>query len=122
MATSCYKYVLALRMLLLDLRLHADPMGPTPLYTDSQILLDGSQFEKLAKSRRWLATRYAMIRHGRACGLIDPIKVKSEDNVADIVTKPLTGETFERQRATILGLSHWRSGQGARREDLPSVP
>ena len=122
MATSCYKYILALRMLLLDLRLHADPMGPTPLYTDSQILLDGSQCEKLAKSSRWLATRYAMIRHGRACGLIDSIKVKSEDNVADIVTKPLTGETFIRHRATILGLSRWRSGQGARREDLPSVP
>ena len=28
MATSCSKYVLALRMLLLDLRLHTDPMGP----------------------------------------------------------------------------------------------
>ena len=118
MATSCYKYVLALRMLLLDLRMHADPMGPTPLFTDSQILLDGSNCEKLAKSSRWLSSRYAMIRHGRACGLIDPIKVKSEDNVADIVTKPLTGEAFIRHRATILGLAHWKT----EREVLLPVP
>ena len=59
-----------------------------------------------------------MIRHGRACGLIDPIKVKSADNVADIVTKPLTGAAFVRHLATILGLAHWKTA----REDLLPVP
>ena len=98
--------LLAIRMLPLDLWMHADPLGPTPLYTDAQIPLDGSNCEKLAKSSRWLSSRYAMIRHGRACGLIDPVKVKSEGNVADIVTKPLTGAAFVRHRATILGLAH----------------
>ena len=40
-----------------------------------------------------------------------PLKVKSEDNVADVVTKPLTGATFARPRAAIIGLA----GRGPRR-------
>ena len=62
MATTCYKYVAALRMLLLDMRVGAEQMDPTPMYTDSQILLDETDCERLVKSSRWLASRYAMIR------------------------------------------------------------
>ena len=113
MATTCYKYVAALRMLLLDMRVGAEQMDPTPMYTDSQILLDGTDCERLVKSSRWLASRYAMIRYGKACGVINPIKVPGEDNVADIVTKALTGQVFRKHRATLLGHAWWRQGAAA---------
>ena len=44
-----------------------------------------------------------MIRHGRATGVIEPVKIDGEDNVADIVTKALTGKTYLKHRATMLG-------------------
>ena len=46
-----------------------------------------------------------MIRWGLACKTIRLMKVPAADNVADIVTKCLTGAAFIRHRATILGLS-----------------
>ena len=88
MATSCYKYVVALRMLLLDMDIKGEPMGPTPMFTDSQILLDGTNCEKLAKASRWLCTRYAMIRHGTACGVVQPTKIPAADNIADWKNSP----------------------------------
>ena len=109
MATSCYKYVVALRMLLLDMDIKGEPMGPTPMFTDSQILFDGSNCEKLAKASRWLSTRYAMIRHGTACGVVLPTKVPAADNIADIMTKALVGASFDHHRAIILGHAHWMS-------------
>ena len=52
-----------------------------------------------------------MIRHGKAQGTIDPIKVSGADNVADIVTKALTGADFEKHRAIILGHAFWKRGK-----------
>ncbi len=52
-----------------------------------------------------MATRYAMIRWGLARKTIRLMKVPAADNVADIVTKCLTGAAFIRHRATILGLT-----------------
>ena len=95
-------------MLLTDLDLGVGPLDPTTLWTDSQILLDGTHCERLSKSSRWLATRYAMIRFGIASGAIKPMKVSAEDNLADLLTKPLTGARFERLRAAVLGLAHAR--------------
>jgi len=106
MATLAYRWTLSLRMLLADLGLGAPAVGPTTLWTDSQILLDGTRCERLGKSSRWLAARYAMMRFGVACGIIAPSKCPAADNVSDIVTKPLTGEALVRHRATILGLAH----------------
>ena len=111
MATTCYKYIMALRMMLYELRV--GPPGavdPTPIYTDSQVLLDGAASERLSKSSRWLAARYAMMRRGRESRQIAPLKVAAEDNVADIVTKPLTGALFIKHREAILGLSMRKSG------------
>ena len=47
-----------------------------------------------------------MIRSGIACSAIVPRKCLAAENVADIVTKPLTGVAYARHRASILGLSH----------------
>ena len=105
--TSCYKYILAMRMLLLDIGVAADELGPTPMMTDSQIMLDGTACERIVKSSRWLAARHAMIRRGVASDIILPTKLPGAANVADILTKPLIGTGFLTHRATILGLKHW---------------
>ena len=96
------QYILAIRMLMADLNLGA-AAGPTPFYTDSKIVLDGLACDKLVKSSRWLAARYAMLRYGAENHLIAPRFVGAEDNVADLLTKPLTGETFIRLRRIALG-------------------
>ena len=106
MASLAYRWTLALRMLVADLDVGVGQDDPTPLWTDFQILLDGTNCERLGKSSRWLAARYAMIRFGIACRAIFPRKCPAAENVADIVTKPLAGVAYARHRATILGLSH----------------
>ena len=79
-----FKYTLAVRMLLADSGF-GDNMPPMRL------------------SSRWLAERYAMLRYGAENHLIAPRFVDAEDNVADLLTKPLTGETFIRLRRIALG-------------------
>ena len=104
MGTLAYKYTLALRTLQRDLDVGVEPTGPTPMFTDAQALIDGTGCERLSKSSRWMATRYAMIRWGLSCGTVELAKVSAEENCADIVTKCLTGAIFFRHRAEILGL------------------
>ena len=105
MCTLAYKFTLAVRLLLNDLGL-GEKLDPTPFFTDSSIVLDGTRCERLMKASRFGAARYAMLRFGMENGQIVALKVDSLDNVADITTKPLTGESFFKHRATILGLKY----------------
>ena len=102
-ATLAYKYVLAARFLLAELAVGVAPLRPTPLHLDAQAVIDGTNCERLAKSSRWMAMRYAMLRWGIACGSITPRKRPSSENPADGLTKCLTGAAFERARARLLG-------------------
>ena len=98
------KYIVGLRNFQRDLALDVGPTSPTELFTDAQALIDGTGCERLQKSLRWMASRYAMIRWGLRSGTIDLRKVPAADNCADIVTKVLTGEPVYRHRDTILGI------------------
>jgi hypothetical protein len=104
LATLAYKYVIAARFLQAELDVGAAPAEPTPLYLDAQAVLDGTNCERLVKSSRWLAMRYAMLRWGIACGTIAPRKLLTAMNPADGLTKCLTGKAFENARARLLGL------------------
>ena len=104
MGTLALKYIVGLRTIQRDLAVAVGPTMPTVLFTDAQALIDGTGCERLQKSSRWMASRYAMIRWGLRCGTIDLQKVPAADNCADIVAKCLTGGVFEKHRATILGL------------------
>ena len=106
MASLAYRWTLALRMLPADLDVGAEQTQPTSLLTDSQILLDGDNCERLGKSSRWPAACYVKVRFGIACRAIAPRKCAAAGNVADIGTKPLGGPAYARHRATILGLAH----------------
>jgi len=104
LATLAYKYVVSARFLQCELDVGAAPAEPTPLYLDAQAVLDGTNCERLAKSSRWMAMRYAMLRWGIACGTISPRKLLTAMNPADGLTKCLTGKPFENGRARLLGL------------------
>jgi hypothetical protein len=104
MGTLALKYIVGLRAMQRDLALAVGPTEPTVLYTDAQALIDGTGCERLQKSSRWMASRYAMVRWGLRCGTIDLRKVAAVDNCADIVTKCLMGDAFRRHRDTILGI------------------
>ena len=106
MATLAYKFTLSMRMLLSDINFGSPIVDPTPFFTDSEVILDGYKCERLVKSSRWMASRYAMLRYGMDRLMINPTKIAKEFNVADIVTKALTGLLFVRHRATLLGLAH----------------
>ena len=89
MILAAYKRILGLRTLLADLNFGLEPVGPTPLYTDSKSLADGQACERTDKNSRWMATRYAMVRWGIECGSIDLRLVTGEENCAGIFTKAL---------------------------------
>ena len=66
MGTLAYKYTLALRTLQRDLDVGVAPTGPTPMFTDSKTLIDGTGCARLIRSSRFLAAKYAMLRWGLA--------------------------------------------------------
>ena len=99
-----FKYTVAIRTLQRELRLGVEPTQPTPIITDAKAVTDGSHLERITRATRWLAAKYAMIRWGMACRAIVLARVASEDQVADIVTKPISGRAFYELRARVLGL------------------
>ena len=98
------KWALAVRTLQHELDLGVSPALPTRMFTDSKTMIDGTDCSRLIRSSRWLAAKYAMLRWGLACGTITLDKVAAEFNVADIMTKPITGRRFFALRARVLGL------------------
>jgi len=106
--TVALKYTLGILMLFADLRLNGVPVAapsPVPFNVDASAVIDGATAERITKETRWMASRKAMLRSALARGVITINKVATEDNVADILTKSLTGPSFERHRSTLLGLS-----------------
>ena len=80
------------------------PTYPTPIFTDSKTVIDGTDCARLVRSSRWLAAKYAMMRWGLACGVISLDKIDALSNVGDLMTKPLTGQYFFDMRQRVLGL------------------
>ena len=102
MATIATKSILGFRMLLTELRMLHD--GPTTLYVDAKTVIGGAEMERVTKQMRFMAARYSMLRSAIASKKIKLHKVESSLNKADIFTKPLVREDFERARALVLGL------------------
>jgi hypothetical protein len=104
MLVLSYKYILGLRTLLMDMHCGLEQTAPTPLYTDSRSVELGSVCERINKSSRWMATRYAMIRWAILCLTIVLLGIQSEHNPADILTKALPAVLFLQHRAVLLGM------------------
>ena len=71
---------------------------------DATSVLSGVECERLRTASRWMATRYALLRWGLACGTFTLDTVPSGLNPANGLTKALTGSAFLRSRAFLLGL------------------
>ena len=102
--TTALKYTIAVRTLQDELDCGVGPTRPTPIFTDSKTVIDGTDCARLIRSSRWLAAKYAMCRWGLACGTISLDKIDGISNVGDLMTKPLTGQYFFDMRARALGL------------------
>jgi len=98
----CVKAVTGLRILLRELCL--PPTRPTLTHTDSTTLIDGMKSSRVSKESKWVCTRLAMTRSYEANSAGKFVHVGTNDNPADLLTKPLTGVKFTRFRASVLGL------------------
>jgi hypothetical protein len=105
MIARAIKYTIAARITQRDLDIGIAPIAPTIIYTDAEAIVSGRASERVAKSSRWMCTRYAMIRWAERSNAARLARVPTEGNCGDIMTKCLTGPTFFRHRATVLGLS-----------------
>jgi hypothetical protein len=108
-ATLALKTTLGVNTLLESLRLAGvavRPPRPTTFLLDAAAVISGATLERITKLSRWVASRKAMLHSAVTAGVIDLRKVPGEDNVADILTKTLTGPDFDKHRAAILGLGH----------------
>ncbi len=81
------KYATAIRTIQRDLDVGIAPSAPTMVNTDAAAVVSGRGAERMAKSSRWLATRYAMIRWAERCNAVRLAHITSTDNCADIMTK-----------------------------------
>ena len=53
-----------------------------------------------------MASRFGMLSNGTSTGNITMKKIRGQDNCSDALNKPIVGPSFDRHRATLLGLSH----------------
>ena len=103
MVVTAYKYILGIRTLLKDMACGAAQITPTPLFTDSRSVQQGTVCERISKGSRWMATRYAMVRWAVLCLTLILLGISSEDNPADMLTKCLPLAAFLKHRAVLLG-------------------
>jgi hypothetical protein len=103
-ASRCVKAMLGWRIFTRELGC-ATPRA-NDLLEDNRAVLDGteSSLDRLSKESRYVCARYAMLRAAKDGGAVFPRKVASAENVADLMTKPLTGADFFYLRRKILGL------------------
>ena len=103
-ATLLLKEVIAERILATELGI-LKAGEATDLFMDASVVLSGVAMDRVSRESRYLSTRLAMLRQGVYDRVITLLKIKTEDNPADIFTKPLVGAMFRRLRALVLGLN-----------------
>ena len=101
--TRAAKAIIGLRIYFRELQLRRFIDGPTPLFTDAQVVLDGTHCRRVSRESKWVSTNYAVARQAEADGAVTYIKCSTEDNAADAFTKPLTGPSFSRAQDLLQG-------------------
>ena len=98
------KALIGIRIFLRELQQPHLVSGPSPLFTDAQAALDGTHCRRVSRESKWVCINYALIRQAGENGTITVVKCPTEDNIADILTKPLCGPSFIRAQRLIQGL------------------
>ena len=78
--------------------------APSVLYMDNKGAIDLSHDPVLHASTKHIKRRELFIRDLVLDGTIAPKYVKTDDNMADIFTKPLQRQAFQKHRAALMGL------------------
>ena len=95
-ATSCACQAIWLKRVLEELQFKQE--GATPIYCDNSSAIKLSKNPILHGRCKHIDVRYHFLRDLVEDGAIDFVYCKSEDQVADILTKPLKVTTFVRLR------------------------
>ena len=102
MASHAVHYIMGQRILDKELGIHTG--GPTKLYTDNLATLQGTQMENVPMEQRYLAARRHVLRQAAIEEkVVLLLKVATDENPADIFTKPLEGVQFLKLRDIIMG-------------------
>ncbi len=104
MVVRAAKYNIGLRALMRDFDIGIAPTQPANIYTDAEAVVSGRGGERMAKSSRWMAVRYAMIRWAETCLTARLGKTTFVGNCADIMTKCLTGTLLFKHHAEAAGV------------------
>jgi hypothetical protein len=117
MASHAAQHILGQRILDKELGIH---MGePNEMYSDNLATLQGTEMDNVPATQRYLSTRRAQLR--QVCTeekLVRFLKVATDDNPADLFTKPLEGDQFIKLRAIVMG----RSAEEGSPRPAPPVP
>nr|GEZ19941.1 retrovirus-related Pol polyprotein from transposon TNT 1-94 [Tanacetum cinerariifolium] len=95
-ATSCVCHAIWLRSMLKEL--HMEQKDATEIYVDNKSAIDLAKNPVYHDRSKHINTRYHFIRECIARKDVRVIHTSSEDQVADIFTKPLNERDFTRQR------------------------
>lgn len=95
-AAACASQAIWLRRLLEELGFHQN--SPTPVYCDNTSAIKLSKNPVLHGRSKHIDVRYHFLRDLANDGTIDLIYCKSEDQIADIFTKPLKLDVFVKLR------------------------
>ena len=98
-SVRCVKAITGIRSFLKELG-----FSPTVVFTDARVLIDGTRYKRISFESKWVAPCMVMIRFAEKSKGIFLTKVPTAENLADIIAKPLIGETFIKHRAAILCL------------------
>jgi hypothetical protein len=93
-----------MRFFLRELRQPHLVADPTPMYTDAQVVLDGTSCRRVSRESKWISTRYAMVRKAMSDGAIEPRKCDTNANDANMLTKPVVGAEFPIAQARMMNL------------------
>ncbi len=99
----CTQAILGLRIFIRDLNMPQVIAAPTPMFTDSQVVLDGAECRRASRESKWISVRYALVRTALDDKAVDPLKCPAETNDADCLTKSLCGPSFDRAQERVMG-------------------
>ena len=80
--------------------------GPTPIYCDNNSVIKLSKNPVLHGHSKHIDVKYHFLRNLSNDGIINLIFCRSEDQVADILTKPLKAPLFKKLRK-LLGVCNF---------------
>ena len=111
------KSVLGLRIYFKELQQPRLVLGPTPVFTDASVVVDGTNCRRVSREMKWVCLNYAIVRQAVGDGGVTIVKCATEDNAADGLTKPLTGKAFIRSQRMLQGLPPPTGGEPAAADD-----